>query len=93
MAPVAHSQELAKPAFYQRLSVKPRSPGSAYSLDSFIGAGLRYPDDALESRTEGRVITRFMVDETGAISRIEIVRSSGVPSLDAEARRIIAAMP
>jgi TonB family protein len=34
-----------------------------------------------------------MVDETGAISRIEIVRSSGVPSLDAEARRIIAAMP
>ena len=61
-------------------------------LQQFLGKELRYPDDAREHGTEGKVLVRFLIDETGAILVPEIVRSAG-HSLDQEVLRLFGKMP
>ena len=53
---------------------------------------MKYPADAEKKKIEGRVIATFVVDKDGSITDAEIVRSV-YPSLDAEALRVINAMP
>jgi TonB family protein len=68
-------------------------PGGSNALDSFVRLKLRYPEAAREASIEGRSVVRFLVDEKGAISQIEIIRTSGSPLLDEEAKRIVGIMP
>ena len=62
-------------------------------LQSYLSSHLRYPDDARETGAEGRSIIQFVVNEDGSISGVEIVRSAGNSSLDAEAKRVVSGMP
>lgn len=62
-------------------------------LQEFLRVTVRYPDAARERGAEGRVVSNFVVSSSGALRNIEIVRSSGDSSLDAEALRVIRAMP
>ena len=88
----AYCQPAKHPA-RQQLRTKAHMPGGPNALDSFITQKLRYPDEALEQGIEGRSVVRFLVDQTGTISQIETVRSSGSSALDAETKRIVRAMP
>ena len=58
----------------------------------FIGRTTKYPIPALEAKIEGRVIVQFVVGKDGSISDIEIYKGVN-PDLDAEAIRVIGAMP
>ena len=58
----------------------------------YISTNLRYPEDAKQQKTEGRVIARFTVKEDGSIADVNIVRGIS-PSLDAEAVRVLSGMP
>ena len=53
---------------------------------------MKYPKDAFDARQEGRVIAQFVVEKDGCISDAHVVKSVS-PSLDAEALRIVNAMP
>ncbi|MCC7030268.1 MAG: energy transducer TonB [Chitinophagaceae bacterium] len=70
----------------------PEFPGGEYLLSDFISKELKYPADARSNKTDGRVLVRFVVDENGKISVQNIV-SSGQPSLDSEAVRVVRQMP
>ena len=58
----------------------------------FLAKNIKYPVDAQRANKEGRVIVVFVVEKDGMISSARIARSV-YPSLDAEALRVVKAMP
>ena len=71
---------------------QPEFPGGLEALIKYLSDNVRYPDEALKDAIEGKVIVRFDVNKDGSISDVTIVRSLQ-PLLDAEAMRVINAMP
>ena len=70
----------------------PEFPGGEIELMKFISRNVKYPDDAKEAGKAGRVIVKFVIDKDGSISDATILRSV-YPSIDAEALRVVNAMP
>jgi protein TonB len=62
------------------------------NVNEYLSKNIRYPQIAIETYTQGRVICQFVVGKDGSIEDIEIVRSVD-PSLDKEALRVIKSMP
>lgn len=50
---------------------------------------LRYPPPALRARQQGEVLLNVLVDASGRAQRVEFVRGSGYPLLDAAAREAV----
>jgi len=73
-------------------SKEPEFPGGTDSLYKFLESNLTYPEDAKKDSIQGRVICRFTIDTDGSITDIRVLRSVH-PSLDAEAVRVLSAMP
>ena len=83
--------------------VGPEYPGGSSALFEFIKETMVYPAQALKDSIQGRVIVQFIVEEDGSITNPVVVKSSGqnrnqayssiFNQLDAEALRIISAMP
>lgn len=96
MATVAMAQHnrgnAGKDKVYDVVEVMPQFPGGQVELFNFLSDNVKYPVDAEKKKIEGRVIATFVVDKDGSITDAEIVRSV-YPSLDAEALRVINAMP
>ena len=78
---------------YTVVEKMPEFPGGVVDMFKFIRETLQYPVDAQELGVQGKVICQFVVNIDGSLSDIEVSRSSGFPSLDVEAVRIIKAMP
>ena len=70
----------------------PEYPGGMQALFEFLKENIKYPEDAQKQKVEGRVLAKFIVETDGSISNIEVVKHA-FPSLDAEAVRVIQAMP
>jgi protein TonB len=70
----------------------PSFPGGEKELMKFLSANIQYPKECMEMGIQGRVITRFIVDETGKIICPIIARSLH-PAMDEEALRVIKLMP
>lgn len=54
---------------------------------------LVYPIDAYAARIEGTVVVQFLITEDGELADPRVVRSSGNPSLDCEAFRVVCQSP
>lgn len=59
---------------------------------AFIKENLKFPKHMVNSNIQGRVYLQFVVDKTGAIINIKVVRSLH-PDLDREAIRVVSIMP
>ena len=70
----------------------PEFPGGDVSLKRFVEKHFSYPETALQDRVGGIVILQFVVDKTGKIKEVEVVKSVR-SDLDNEAKRIIALLP
>jgi protein TonB len=70
----------------------PEYPGGQAALFEFISKNVKYPDDAVKKKVEGKVFVTFVVDTDGKITDVSLMRKV-FPSLDAEAIRVISAMP
>ena len=70
----------------------PQYPGGPKALMEFLGSSVQYPEEAEKAGIEGRVIATFVVEKDGSISNAKVVKSVD-PLLDAEALRVIGAMP
>ena len=66
--------------------------GGMPGLMKYLGANIKYPEEAKKNKIEGRVIIQFVVAKDGSIKDATILRSVS-PELDAEALRVINAMP
>ena len=70
----------------------PEYPGGPAELFKFLTKNVKYPAEAEKAGIQGRVILTFVVEKDGAISEPTVVKSVD-PVLDAEAVRVISAMP
>lgn len=67
--------------------VFPAFKGGASAMMKFICDNMKYPKDAEESKTEGRVTVQLTIEKDGKVSDYQIVKEAA-PSLDAEALRV-----
>ena len=70
----------------------PEYPGGSAELLKFLSKNVKYPVEAEKAGIQGRVILTFVVEKDGTISEPTVVKSVD-PVLDAEAVRVISAMP
>jgi protein TonB len=70
----------------------PQYPGGIQALFEYLSQNVKYPADAENQKIEGRVIATFVVETDGSISNVEVAKPA-FPSLDAEAVRVLTAMP
>lgn len=70
----------------------PVYPGGMEAMMDFFSKNMKYPKEAFDAKQEGRVIAQFVVEKDGCITDAHIVKSVS-PALDAEALRIVNAMP
>ena len=71
---------------------KPEFPGGQQALMEYLQKNMKYPKEAQEKGTQGRVMVQFVIDKDGSIVEPEVVRSVS-PELDAEALRVVKMMP
>lgn len=70
----------------------PKFPGGDIALLKWISKSVKYPVIAQENGITGRVHMNFVINESGSIENIVVVRGVD-PSLDKEAIRVIKKMP
>lgn len=70
----------------------PEFPGGQDALMKYLRDNLRYPEDAREMAIQGKVYLRFVVDETGQVTDVRVLRSVN-SSLDKESIRVVSRMP
>lgn len=61
----------------------------SYIRDAIM-RNIKYPDEAIRSGIEGRVLVSFIVLENGTTSKIKVISGSGCRLLDESARRAVA---
>ena len=72
--------------------VMPSFPGGEAALYRFLSSHIRYPEDALRQKVEGKVFVRFVIQEDGSITDLQIRKGIGF-GCDEEALRVIRMMP
>lgn len=72
--------------------VAPAFEGGNSALMQFLANAIRYPQVDIEQGVHGRVICTFVVEKDGSITDIHVVRGVS-PTIDKEAKRVIATMP
>jgi protein TonB len=75
-----------------RIKPKDRMPYPEYNLSNYLSTNLHYPNRAREKGIEGRVLLKFIVTETGAITDCRIIKRIG-GGCDEEALRVVKQMP
>ena len=70
----------------------PAFPGGMEAMIQFISSNIQYPADAQKQKVDGRVLVNFVVEKDGSIIEVKVVKPT-FPSLDAEAIRVVKAMP
>ena len=70
----------------------PMFPGGDRKLMEYLASSIQYPPECKESCIQGRVIVTFVVERDGSISQTKVAKSLD-PLLDAEALRVVNAMP
>ena len=70
----------------------PQFPGGVAAMYKWLSEQIKYPASAKENGIQGRVVVQFVIGENGSISNVKVVRGTD-PALDAEAIRVIKAMP
>ena len=70
----------------------PEFPGGPEALMKFLMENVCYPETAFKTGVEGRVIVTFIIDTQGRVNNAKVVKKVS-DDLDAEAVRVIGAMP
>ena len=84
--------EPKQPDVFDVVEGMPQFPSGEAALMRYLSQNIRYPKEAMEAKTQGRVIVQFVIEKDGSISGAHVVKSVN-PQLDAEALRVVSAMP
>ena len=74
------------------VDVRPSFPGGEEMMKRYLELNTRYPEEAKDAGILGRVLIGFFVEPNGNIDNVTVLKSVH-PLLDAEAVRVISAMP
>ena len=84
--------DTTKNVVYDVTETMPQFPGGQGVMMKYLAANIKYPASAVKAKKQGRVIVAFVIQKDGSVTNARIVRSVD-PELDAEALRIVKAMP
>lgn len=70
----------------------PQFPGGEAALMKFLQSHINYPPTAAKHNIQGKVIVMVVVERTGRVGDVKVVRSVD-PELDAEAVRVCRSLP
>lgn len=84
--------DTTKNVVYDVTETLPQFPGGQGVMMKYLAANIKYPASAVKAKKQGRVIVTFVIQKDGSVTNARIVRSVD-PELDAEALRIVKAMP
>ena len=83
----------AKPEeVFKSVEQMPQFPGGEAALMKYLASHINYPPMAAENNVQGKVIVQFVVDKTGKVGEVKVVRSVD-KDLDHEAIRVCQALP
>lgn len=74
------------------VEVMPQFPGGNGALLKYILDNIQYPKNARKTGTEGDVYVTFMLDREGKVTEPKVLKGVS-EELDAEAIRVVSAMP
>ena len=77
---------------FKSVEQMPQFPGGDAALMKFLSSHINYPPMAAENNVQGKVIVQFVVDKTGKVGEVAVVRSVD-KDLDHEAIRVCQALP
>lgn len=77
---------------YESVEQMPEFPGGMEALVKYLYQNVQYPPSAVQNNVQGRVIVQFIIDETGQVGDVKVVRSVS-DEVDAEAVRVVKALP
>ena len=78
--------------FHQVAQTPTFNGGDANEFSKWVSENFKYPDEARQSKVQGRVTVQFTVTETGKVANVKVLR--GVNEiLDKEAIRIVSQSP
>ncbi len=80
------------PKVFDTVEQMPEYPGGMQAMIEFLQANMKYPEDAAKQKVEGRVMVQFVVETDGSVTDVHVAKQV-FPSLDAEAIRVVQAMP
>ena len=89
--PVEKPKEAVAQVFHS-VEQMPQFPGGEAALMKFLQSHINYPPMAAENNVQGRVVVQFVVDKTGKVGEVQVVRSVD-KDLDKEAARVCASLP
>ena len=84
--------DTTKNVVYDVTETMPQFPGGQGVMMKYLAANIKYPASAVKAKKQGRVIVTFIIQKDGSVAKARIARSVD-PELDAEALRIVKAMP
>ena len=85
-------EEESDDEFFMVVENMPEFPGGDLGLMKYIQKNVKYPPIAKEYNITGKVYVSFIVDKSGSVTNVKIVR--GVDkNLDAEALRVVKSLP
>ena len=70
----------------------PFFPGGEAALMTYVRDNISYPPEAADKNIQGRVLVQFVVDSTGQVGDVRVVRSVDA-ELDREAVRVVETLP
>ena len=88
----ASEPQANKSTVYESVEVMPEFPGGTVEMMKFLQMNIQYPPMAAANNIDGRVVVQFIIDETGKVGDVKVVRSVN-EELDAEAVRVVKSMP
>ena len=77
---------------YKSVEQMPRFPGGEVALMRYLQENIKYPPEAAKNDIEGRVIVQFIIEKTGEVGEVKVVRPIS-EELDAEAVRVVKTLP
>lgn len=85
-------EEEATDEIFSIVEKMPSFPGGTPEFYNFIAKNLKYPRRAQKAKVEGKVVLRFVVEENGDVSQVEVLKGIGF-DCDEEAVRVLLASP
>ncbi len=81
-----------KEEVFRSVEQMPQFPGGEAALMKYLQSHIQYPPMAAENNVQGRVVVQFVVDKTGKVGEVKVVRSVD-KDLDKEAVRVCKSLP
>jgi protein TonB len=86
--------ETAAPEIFTIVEEQAEFPGGIAAMQKYLGSNIQYPAMAREAGISGKCFLKFVVNENGDISNVEVLKGvPGCSDCDKEAVRVVKSMP